>query len=335
MAHEIDTMMFSGETPWHGLGVFVGDKNLTAEEAIQKAGLNWRVETRVAKFIGNDGKPKDGDGFQIVRTDRDTSLGHCGDIYTPLQNKEAFQFMDEVIGMGRAVYHTAGSLAGGRKVWLLVDMKESAEIGKGDEIRNFALLSNGHDGRTVLDFCLTNIRVVCANTLNMALTKREKGLFYSFRHTKTIHEKSKNVKEALATVSAKFAKFVEAGKILSAKNISRKELDDFLIRLEVQRANEREGEVSEETAEKFMRTAKYSELVKAFETSPGSGLPGANGTYWGALNAVSYYYDHEATSRETEVFPDRKEARLNSAWFNGGQNKKSLAFDLALALAKQ
>ena len=304
MAHKVDSMMYSGEQPWHKLGTYVGDKNLTSKEAIVAAGLNWKVEKRPSYFYTPEQKPVRGEGFDIVRTDREISLGHTGDIFTPLQNEDAFKFMDEIVGQGRAVYHTAGSLAEGRKVWLLVDMKESAEIGKGDEVQNFCLLSNGHDGRTILDVCLTRVRVVCWNTLQEALNAKEKGLFFSFRHTRTIQQKAKNVQMALSAVSERFKKFIEAGKYLAGEKILSHQLDEFLFKLEMERANQREASLEKQFKD-FRRTEKYRQLVGAFENSPGAGMDGAKGTLWGAVNAITYYYDHQAPAASPSPFRTR------------------------------
>ena len=333
MPHMIDSMMYAGNEPWHKLGVFVGDENITSKEAITKAGLDWKVEKRPAVFYnGNLNTYSKGDGYQVIRTDRMEALGHVGEQFTPVQNEDAFNFMDEIIGKGRAVYHTAGSLANGRRIWLLVDMKEKGEITPGDEMEHFLLLTNGHDGRTNLDILETHVRVVCANTLNMALNQKEKGLFFSFRHTKKIGEKVAQVNQALSMVSGRFSKFLCAGKLLAGEQITRKELDTFLIRLELKRANQRE-DISQAKKDEFVRTEKYRQLVNAFETAPGAKLAGE--TLWGAVNAVTYYYDHKAPSRETSSFPDKNEARLNSAWFNGGADKKTRAFELALLFASK
>ena len=323
--------MYVGEKPWHGLGEYVGENNVTSAIAIEKAGINWEVK-KEETFYNWNGTQKRGLGFDVVRQDNGKTLGHVGDVYNPLQNKEAFKFMDDIIGAGRAVYHTAGSLKGGSKIWLMVDMKEQAEISKGDDIRNFILLSNAHDGTAMVDICLTTVRVVCNNTLQIALTGREKGSFTRFRHTGKMGEKIANVTDTLKLCSDKFSKFIEAGKLLQSEQITAKELDDFLVRLELERANQNEADM-EEKIKAFKRTTKYAELVGAFESSPGSKLAGS--TLWGAVNAVTYHIDHMASSRLTDSFSSVEEARLTSAWFNAGADKKDRAFSLALEFASK
>jgi phage/plasmid-like protein (TIGR03299 family) len=211
-------------------------------------------------------------------------------------------------------------------------MREEAEIVNGDPVRNFVLLSNGHDGRSMLDIGLTTVRVVCQNTLNLALSTREKSQFFSFRHTRGIHGKTIQVQDALKAVSAKFSNFVEDGKKLAARQITRKELDEFLIKLELERANDRE-QVNAAKVSEFKRTDKYRQMLWAFENSPGNIRSKAEGTLWAAVNGVTYYIDHQAPSRKTDNFTTTQQARLNSAWFNGGVVKKNRAFELALQMA--
>lgn len=335
---KVENMMWAGDkdtdSPWHGLGVYVGDKNVTSKQAIKAAGLDWQVSKQDLFFLNRKGSQVKVPGeFAIVREDNQKSLGVVGNVYTPLQNLDAFNFMDEIIGEGRAVYHTAGSLMGGSKIWVLVDMRESAEIVPGDEVKNFLLLSNSHDGTGMVDIGLSSIRVVCRNTLKLALSNREKQDFMRFKHTAQMQSKISNVSQALQTVSAKFKKFIEAGRLLAGEKISVSELDQFLIQLELARANEREAKISSEKISDFKKTEKYRSLISAFETSPGNKIKGVSGSLWAAVNAVTYQVDHLANSRVTSNFENVEEARLNSAWFNGGNDKKNRALTLALEFA--
>jgi phage/plasmid-like protein (TIGR03299 family) len=223
---------------------------------------------------------------------------------------------------------------GGKKIWALVDLKMEDEIVKGDEVRQYALLVNGHDGRTALDLLLTHTRVVCWNTMQEALSNKEKGLFFHIRHTANMDVRMKDAGQALQAVSVRFKKFVEHGKFLATKNINRKQLDEFLIQLELERANERE-EISQEKIDDLKKTEKYRQLVRAFETSPGNKMAGVKGTLWAAVNAATYFVDHIANTKLTTGFESRDEARFNSAMFNGGADKKARAMSLALEIAKK
>ena len=336
MAHNLSfvdgkaEMMYAGKAPWHNLGTFVGDKEVTAQEAIKAAHLDWKVVKAPAFYQKADGSFADNGGFVTVRQDTEKVLGRVGGVYTPLQNVEAFDFMDSVMGQSGAFYHTAGALGQGERVWILVKFNGQEEISAGDAIDSYLLLSNSHDGGSFLDIRLTTVRVVCANTLGMALSNKEKGLFYKFKHTTNIKNKAIDAQAGLTAVSEKFKKFVEAGRLLRAEEITRKELDDFLISLEIARANDREA-VPVVKQQEFKRTEKYRQLVRAFETSPGSKMAGHS--LWGAVNAVTYYYDHVSNPRDTGKYSSEAEGRLASAWFDGGADKKERAFSLALEFA--
>jgi hypothetical protein len=157
-------------------------------------------------------------------------------------------------------------------------------------------------------------------------------MFFRIKHTANMGSRIVEAGAALQTVSAKFKKFVESGRLLASRNITSKELDEFLIRLELERANERE-EISKEKIDDLKKTDKYKAMVRDFESSPGNKMKGVRGTLWAAVNAVTYYVDHEASSRVTTNFKNVQEARFNSAMFNGGSDKKNRALTLALEIA--
>lgn len=325
-------MAYAGKAPWHGLGEYVGDKEVTAAEMMKAAHLDWEVVKAPAFYQKQDGTFAQNGGFNTIRKDTDQVLGRVGGVYTPLQNTEAFDFMDAVIGPGRAFYHTAGALGKGERVWVMVKFNGSEEIGAGDPVESYLLLSNSHDGGSFLDIRLTTVRVVCQNTLSMALSSKEKGMFFKFKHTTNIKSKAIDAQEGLMAVSEKFKKFVEAGRLLRGETIGASELDNFLVALEIQRANERE-EVSKEKRSEFFRTEKYRELVRAFSYAPGAKLAG--NTLWGAVNAVTYYYDHKSNPRDTGKYETPQEARFASAQFDGGAEKKEKALALALEFASK
>ena len=136
----------------------------------------------------------------------------------------------------------------------------------------------------------------------------------------------------MMAVNAKFKKFIEAARLLRSEDINRKELEDFLAKLELHRANEREGmTTSPEKMAEFKRTQKFRGLVRAFEMAPGA--KEAGNTLWGAVNAVTYFYDHANTPKDTGRYDSVEERRLASAWFGNGADKKEAAMKLALEFA--
>lgn len=199
MAHDLDiaadgtARMFSaeGKTPWHGLGNVV-DSVATAKEALHLSGLDWEVMKvpQYASFFNNGEyhTVEVPDTFATVRNVDNKILGTVKDRYQIMQNQEAFDFMDTVVGEGAAAYHTAGALDGGRKVWILVKLPGEVLVrvkGHDDITEKYGLLYNSHDGKTMAALKVTPVRVVCQNTLNLAM----RGGAFNIRHTQNMMEK--------------------------------------------------------------------------------------------------------------------------------------------------
>lgn len=163
MAHEVESMFYTREAPWHGLGNRV-DHALSSEEALFAAGLDWEV---IQKSIQtNDGIEVTGFKANLRSTDNQV-LGVVSNRYTVVNNHEAFAFTDELLGEG-VRYETAGSLQNGRKVWLLAKLPDNYIVA-GDRITPYLVFANSHDGSGSIKVAMTPIRIVCQNTLNLAL----------------------------------------------------------------------------------------------------------------------------------------------------------------------
>lgn len=175
MSANVETMFYVRETPWHGLGTKVMSA-LDSEEALIAAGLNWNVIQEPIYTTENE--PIKGYKANVRDSDRRV-LGVVTDRYKVVQNHEAFSFTDELLGQG-VRYETAGSLQEGRKVWLLAHMPHEYII-SGERISPYLLFSNSHDGSGAIKVALTPIRVVCNNTLNLALRTAERS--WSMIHT--------------------------------------------------------------------------------------------------------------------------------------------------------
>ena len=163
MAANVETMFYVREKPWHGLGTNV-EEAPTSKEALIAAGLNWNVRSEDIHL--RNGEIVEGYKANVRDTDR-AVLGVVTDRYRVVQNREAFAFTDALLGEG-VRYETAGSLLGGRKVWMLARMPHEYVIG-GERISPYLLFSNAHDGSGPVRVAITPIRVVCNNTLNLAL----------------------------------------------------------------------------------------------------------------------------------------------------------------------
>ena len=163
MPANVESMFYTRVAPWHGLGVRV-EEALNSEEALEKSGLDWTVIQR--PIITSTYAPIPGYKANIRDTD-DKVLGVVTDRYKVVQNHEAFAFTDALLGEG-VRYETAGSINEGRKIWMLAKLPDKYII-EGEQIDPFLVFSSSHDGSGAIKVCMTPIRVVCQNTLNLAL----------------------------------------------------------------------------------------------------------------------------------------------------------------------
>ena len=189
MAANVETMFSVREKPWHGLGAIVKEAP-TSADAIRLAGLDWHVVQE--PIYTNFNKLVDGYRANVRSTDRKV-LGVVSDRYKVVQNVEAFSFTDELLGRG-VRYETAGSLQEGRKVWLLARLPREYIIA-GDRISPYLVFSNTHDGSGSVKVAITPVRVVCNNTLNLALGTAKRS--FSMIHTGNIQDKIQEAKDTL------------------------------------------------------------------------------------------------------------------------------------------
>ena len=190
MAANVETMFSVREKPWHGLGVVVMEAP-TSADALRLAGLDWNVVQKDIMTVDGWGAIP---GFKANMRDTDESvLGIVTDRYRVVQNKEAFSFTDALLGEG-VRYETAGSLQGGRRTWMLARLPQRYII-NGEEIEPFLIFMNAHDGNGAIKVAMTPVRVVCQNTLNLALSTAKRS--WSFNHTGDINGKLEEARDTL------------------------------------------------------------------------------------------------------------------------------------------
>lgn len=317
MAHELmqhDTMVSgNGIVPWHGLGQVVNGL-MTSEEVLKLANLNWNVSVRPLSFSGNDGNLIEVPGtFATVRDDIEYPLGVVKSRYTPLQNKDAFSFFDTLISEKEAFYETGGSLQNGSKVWILARLPKDIVVLNQDRTETYALIYTSHDGTARCKIKLVNTRVVCANTVAMALS--EKGREIAISHTPNIVEKVRQAHETLGLVNKMQLELQEAYENFAKKEINQGQTLKYLndcFQLNVEDQNDFE---------------KLTELQQLVEIGRGTDLKGVRGSLWGAFNAVTEYTSHNVNYRS-------EENKMNSQVFGSSASINQRAFDLAVQLVK-
>lgn len=220
MAANLESIFYVRETPWHGLGTKVMEAP-ASREALQIAGLDWKVlqepiYTTEKELI---------EGFKVNVRDTDRRvLGVVSDRYKIVQNQEAFSFTDELLGEG-VRYETAGSLQNGRKVWLLARMPHEYII-SGERITPYLVFFNSHDGSGAIKAALTPIRVVCQNTLNLALSTAKRS--WSMIHTGNIQGKIQEARDTLFLAEKYMDSLGKEFESLRKKKLSDRQVQEYI-----------------------------------------------------------------------------------------------------------
>lgn len=220
MSANVESMFYVRETPWHGLGTKVMETP-DSEGALIAAGLNWNV-IQEPIFTGKN-EPIRGYKANIRDSDRRV-LGVVTDRYKVIQNHEAFAFTDELLGQG-VRYETAGSLQDGKKVWLLAHMPHEYII-SGERISPYLLFSNTHDGSGAIKVALTPIRVVCNNTLNLALSTAKRS--WSMVHTGDIRSKMQEARDTLFMAERHMDELGKEFEALRLKKLSDQKVMEYI-----------------------------------------------------------------------------------------------------------
>lgn len=308
MAHEVETMAYAGETPWHGLGVPVHN-DLTPEQMLQKAGLDWTVDKHQT-FVEIAGEKVPTPSQALVRSSDNKILTMVSEDWNPVQNHEAFEFFNEFVMEGDMEMHTAGSLKGGTNIWALAKVKESFTILGDDKIEPYLLFSNPHQYGKCIDIRFTAIRVVCNNTLTMSLAGQN-DLMVRLNHRREFDPEM--VKRTLGVARKSLGTYQEAAEFLSSKKFTSDTVVDYL-RTIFPAMTKKENDIMSRPA---------TQAFEVLETQPGAEF--GKGTWWQAFNAVTYTTDH--------LLGHSPDTRLQSSWFGGNRQRKLKALETALEFA--
>jgi phage/plasmid-like protein (TIGR03299 family) len=350
-------VVVAGEPAWHGLGKNVSGA-FDSDQALEWGGLDWKVSLWDV-FAGPDRNSRPisviaPDHRAVVRTDTQAVLGVVGTKYKLFQNAELGQFMDGLVGEKLAVFHTAGSLDGGKRVWMQMLLPQDYYVTPKDVTQAFVLGTMAHDGTGAIKFSLSTNRVVCQNTLRRAVAERGDGL--SIRHTQSMKGKVNEARKALGLISQDMDVYAEEARAMARVKLGRSDVEKYVKTLtrtngqpyfptetppeisleDVLKATEAREEIGRELLDGYYaateRIAKKNKaILEAVLCNHDCDV--AAGTAWGAYNAVSEYSDHGATFRGQGA-EEKANSRLNSAWFGAGHELKQAAFQAALEMAR-
>lgn len=287
MSANVETMMYVREVPWHGLGTRV-EEAPTSSDALKIAGLDWTIEGKPIY----DARGNEIHGYKAnTRSSDGAVMGIVGSRYTIVQNTDAFDFTDSLIG-GDVRYETAGSLRGGRQIWLLAKMPER-EIA-GDAFEPYICFTNTHDGTGAVRACMTPIRVVCNNTLNLALSSAKRA--WSTPHRGDVKSRLEEARETLQLADLYMTRLAEEADRLANEKITDGEIVIILDKL---------FELGKDATDRQKKTAQNAkDGIIACTFAPD--LANFLNTKWGFLNAVSDYVGHAAPVRHNAHYEENR-----------------------------
>jgi len=309
MAHEVETMAYAGESPWHGLGTPVHN-DLTPDQMLVKAGLDWTVD-KVPSFVNINGEQIQTGQQALVRSSDNSILSMVSDDWNPCQNHEAFEFFNDFVMEGDMEMDTAGSLKQGKNVWALAKVKDSFEILGGDKVESYLLFSNPHEYGRCIDIRFTPIRVVCNNTLTLSLAGKS-DLMVRLNHRSKFDPAM--VKQTLGIASKKLGTYKDMAEFLASKTYTSESVVEYL----------KEVFPSLTKKDNSIMSRPATQAFEVLETQPGAEF-GKN-SFWQAFNATTYVVDH--------VLGHSQETRLQSAWYGDNRKRKLVALEKAVEFAE-
>jgi len=312
MAHNIGEMFYVGNRPWHKLGTEL-KQPATMEEAIKAGGLDWTV-SKIALQTVEPGSSRDqtvtpspvSTRVAVVRSDREP--GHPGRVvgvvhpgFIPLQNRKGLMMLDKLLGGGN-LYHTGGYLGKGEVIWVLARISDTMKIAADDLVEPYLLFTNSHDGSIAVDMRFTAIRVVCQNTLTMALERGRRKRIFKRSHDGSLSMLEQDAEEFLKEWLNLSHLYTMKFQLLDAQKYDEDAFVTFLGKLlpepamptsalenrSVMKGYETRLSNIQEARQRITRIWKYG-----YPNQAGLRIPPSKPTLWGALNAVTAYVDHD------------------------------------------
>ncbi len=318
MAHLVNTMAYVGEAPWHQLG-----NQLTTGQSIEvwteQAGMNWRIEEAPVRYFSDAEQHQCHHTFEghkvLYRSDTKAPLSVVGEKYKVVQPQQVMEFYRDLTEVSGYELETAGVLKEGKKLWALARTGQQSTLKGGDTVRGYLLLATSCDGTLATIATPTTVRVVCNNTLSVALKGADSGI--KVPHSTAFDAQA--VKKRLGIAVGHWDSFMYEMKQLSERKVKSKEVERFFERVF--------SYGSPDAKDSTMRNERAIKRTHQLFNGHGRGaeLAAANGTAWGLLNAVTEYVDHERRAKSADH-------RIDSSWFGLGSTLKQNALGEAMAL---
>lgn len=321
MAHLLEQMAYIGSVPWHGLGNALSPHQ-PIEVWAKQSGMSFHILETPVRFMAESAGPlgsiKTFTGQKVLyRSDTQDALSVVSNRYQVVQPREVLEFYRDLTEIAGFELETAGVLKGGKKFWALARTGQSSTLKGSDVVNGYLLLATSCDGTLATTVTPTTVRVVCNNTLSVALN----GTALAVKVPHSTKFDGQAVKQQLGISVSQWDAFMYRMRLLAERKVKKHEATDYFMRVLCEIDPGNKFELSNVPNERVL--AKVQTLYHG--QGRGAELEAAKGTAWGLLNAVTEYVDHERRARNTEY-------RLDSAWFGQGAVIKQRALDTALKL---
>jgi phage/plasmid-like protein (TIGR03299 family) len=320
MAHAIEKMAYVGDTPWHQLGSALPPRQPIEVWAL-KAGMDWCIRKSPVRFMAGEAGTLGSiqtfpDQKVLYRSDTKAPLSVVSTRYQVVQPKEILEFYRDLTEISGFELETAGVLKQGRKLWALARIGKEASLKGNDLVKAYVLLATSCDGTLATTATPTSIRVVCNNTLTMALNGATNAV--KVPHSTVFDAQA--VKKQLGISVSHWDAFIYRMKTLSERKVKTHEAMNFFLKVLCQ------ADSDVDPTQRLMNERALKRAQALYDgQGKGATLQSAQGTAWGLLNAVTQYVDHERRARS-------QDSRLDSAWFGQGAALKQRALDQAMQM---
>lgn len=333
MAHEImetDHLMLAGKPAWHGMGTVL-ESRCNALEALDVARLNWTVEVAPFKLFMEDGiEAGCGDHRMVVRSDTKEAFAPCMKGYSPIQNKDIAELAYEISNASDKAVESAGSLRGGRRVWFLIDMG-TIYAAQDDAVKPYMFIGSGHDLSMSLTLGAISTRVVCANTMAIALNEMNAESI-RVKHTMSSEERLAKIVDWIATPKRALDNYESKVKIMAETEMTDEYLRTFYMgiwqkingKLTLKDLNE-----DKDSCRSRRCINECAQWLQNFKDDPKQTAVSTSGTVWAALNSVTQFANHQKTVKNEGRDLTR---RTESILFGSASALNRAAYESALAL---